>query len=417
MRPDPRKALSSRRTLAAAAVAFLAAATVAACSAPGGSSSAASGGGSSSAKSPIIVAVTGQNSGAEYAPGPASAYNQQKAIIDAWNAAGGIDGHPLEMKFFDTQSSAATAATLVPQIKSSGAKVAMVCCFPAEVGAITAGLASSGPLTFIIPPPVPTPANSFIFDATPPPSAGVTATAKFIGLKGWKNIALITDTTPEGLAGPAIIADGKQYGYTVTTHQVFDTSATSVSTQVSKIAAAKPDAIVLYSTGPQVATVFNGLLAAGLKNTPVVMEMGNLNLTNMASYVNAFPNYVYVPADKYLASQAALTGTQDTVLKAFLKEEGFTGTQNDNVAGLALDNYAVFVNALTKLGVNASESALKNYVQNLKDFQGIDGTYNFSASDHHGVSGNDMAFVQIVVNGKALSTKLVANSGITQLVS
>lgn len=415
-----RVTLRSRKGLAAAAVALLAV-TVAACSAPGGNGDTGASGGSSAsssagAKSPVIVAVTGQNSGAEYAPGPASAYNQQKAIIDAWNAAGGIDGHPLQMKFFDTQSSAATAATLVPQIKSSGAKVAMVCCFPNEVAAITAGLSSSGPLTFIIPPPVPTPANSYIFDATPAPAAGVTATAKFIGLKGWKNIALITDTTPEGEAGPAIIAAGKQYGYTVTTHQVFDTSATSVSTQVSKIAAAKPDAIVLYSTGPQVATVFNGLLAAGLKDTPVIMEMGNLNLTNMASYVNAFPTSVYVPADKYVATESDLTGTQATVLKAFLAEEGFTGTQNDNVAGLALDNYAVFANALQKAGVNASESALKDYVQGLTNFQGINGTYNFSATDHHGVSGADMAFVQIIASGKTLSTKLVANSGLTQLV-
>src|ERR1700683_5620930 len=80
-------------------------------SASSGSTSAASAASTASSsstasKSPVVFEAMGPNSGSEYNPGPQSTKNQYEALAAAWNSVGGIDGHPIQLDFYDTESSA-----------------------------------------------------------------------------------------------------------------------------------------------------------------------------------------------------------------------------------------------------------------------------------------------------------------------
>jgi branched-chain amino acid transport system substrate-binding protein len=417
-----------------AGVAVLAAVTTlaaAACSssssagAPPASASAAStaGSGSTSAgaasasKSPVIFAAMGPNSGSEYNPGPQSTKNQYEALAAAWNSVGGIDGHPIQLNFYDTESSAAVAVQIVPKVEASGAKAFFSCCFAAESEAADAKTSTEGPITFNADPNIPMPSGSYLFDATMPATEGLAATEKFIGLKGWKKVALLTDTTPgEDTARDSLTGAAAANGYTVTTDQIFDVSATSLATQVSQIAATKPDAIVLWSVGPQIATAFSAIAASPLAGTPVLLADGDLNLAILKKTASTLPTNTYAPGAYYLVAQAGgVPAKEAAVLKYFLKAEGLTGSTNDNVASYLVDSFNVAVAAVEKLGVDATNQQILNYVQTLSGWTGINGVYHFSPGNHTGLSGLSEGEVKIAPTSLDLTP--VANSGVTKLLS
>jgi len=417
-----------------AGVAVLAAVTtlaVAACSssssssAPPASATAASTAGAAStstgatsaSKSPVIFAAMGPNSGSEYNPGPQSTKNQYEALAAAWNSVGGIDGHPIQLNFYDTESSAAVAVQIVPKVEASGAKAFFSCCFAAESEAADAKTSTEGPVTFNADPNIPMPSGSYLFDATMPATEGLAATEKFIGLKGWKKVALLTDTTPgEETARNSLTSAAGANGYTVTTDQIFDVSATSLATQISQIAATKPDAIVLWSVGPQIATAFSAIAASSLAGTPVLLADGDLNLAILKKTASTLPANTYAPGAYYLVAQSGgVPADEAAVLTYFLKAQGFTGSTNDNVASYIVDSFNVAVAAVAHLGVNATNQQILNYVQTLSGFQGINGAYHFSPSNHTGLSGLTMGMVKIAPS--TLDLTPVANAGVTKLLS
>lgn len=417
-------ALAAVTTLAAAACSSSSSGSSVSAAAAGGASSSAgaagsggNGGSAAATKSPVIFAAMGPNSGPEYNPGPQSTKNQYEALAAAWNSVGGIDGHPIQLDFYDTESSASVAVQIVPKVEASGAKAFFSCCFAAESQAADAKTASEGPITFNADPNIPMPPNSYLFDATMPATEGLTATEKFIGLKGWKKVALLTDTTPgEDTARNSLTSAAKANGYTVTTDQIFDASATSLATQITKIAATKPDAIVLWSVGPQIATAFSAIAASPLANTPVLIADGDLNLAILKKTAATLPSNTYAPGAKYLVSpQGSMPSKEAAVLRYFLKAQGFTGSTNDNVASYIVDSFNVAVAALSKLGVNATNKQILNYMQHLSGWQGINGSYNFTPSNHTGLSGLQMGMVKIAP--KTLTLTPVANSGVTKLLS
>jgi branched-chain amino acid transport system substrate-binding protein len=415
----------SRKTRYAALAALVTAATltVAACSSSSSSSAAAGGSTSTAAsssgasKSPVIFAAMGPNSGSEYNPGPQSTKNQYEALAAAWNSVGGIDGHPIQLQFYDTESSASVAVQIVPKVEASGAKAFFSCCFAAESQAADAKTSAEGPITFNADPNIAMPSNSYLFDATMPATEGLEATEKFIALKGWKKVALLTDTTPgEDTARDSLTGAAVASGYTVTTDQIFDVTATSLATQITQIAATKPDAIVLWSVGPQIATAFSAIAASSLANTPVLLADGDLNLAILKKTASTLPPDTYAPGAYYLvAQQGGVPADEEAVLKYFLKAEGLTGGTDDNVASYLVDSFNVAVAAVRHLGVNATDQQVLNYVQALSGFQGINGVYHFSPSNHTGLSGLTEGMVKIAPN--SLDLTAVADSGVTKLLS
>jgi branched-chain amino acid transport system substrate-binding protein len=382
-----------------------------------GCSSGGAGSSAQGSKAPVVFAAMGPNSGSEYNPGPQSTKNQYEALARAWNEHGGIDGHPIKLEFYDTESSASVAVQLVPKITGSGAKAFFSCCFAPESEAADSGLAKTGPITFNADPAIPTPAGSYLFDASAPSTTGIVTAEKFLGLKHWSKVALLTDTTPgEGDIRSAFSSGQGTYHYRIVSNQIFDVNATSVATQVAKMAQAKPDAVVLFSVGPQIATVFSALQASSLAGVPVILSDGDLNLAILKKTANSIPAQLYAPGAYYLvAPPQGIPPVQKAVLGSFLSAEGFAGGTNDNVASYLVDSFGVAVAAVRHLGVNASNAQLQHYVENLKGYRGIDGTYDFSPANHKGLSAGQWGIVRIAQ--QTLKLTPVTNAGATRLAS
>jgi branched-chain amino acid transport system substrate-binding protein len=75
------------------------------------------------------------------------------------------------------------------------------------------------------------------------------------------------------------------------------------------------------------------------------------------------------------------------------------GTKPDTFAGHGWDGMLIVTEALKRAGANASPSQLRDAIEQTSGLVGMDGVFNYTASDHNGLSPNDLIMVEIV-NGQ-----------------
>ena len=85
----------------------------------------------------------------------------------------------------------------------------------------------------------------------------------------------------------------------VVERQRFNPTDVSVSAQMERIKAANPQALIAWSTGAPIATVFKGILAAGL-NVAVGTTNGNQTYAQMAQYKDFLPKELFIPTSVFL---------------------------------------------------------------------------------------------------------------------
>ena len=85
----------------------------------------------------------------------------------------------------------------------------------------------------------------------------------------------------------------------VVERQRFNPTDVTVSAQIERIKAADPQALIAWSTGAPIATVFKAVLEAGL-NVPVGTTNGNQTYAQMTQYRGFLPKDLYIPTSVFL---------------------------------------------------------------------------------------------------------------------
>ena len=353
--------------------------TLAACGVQGSSGSGSSGKSSSKGGSTYtihaILSVTGS---AAFLGG------SEKAALEAMqkqvNSTGGINGHPLNFAISDNQSVASTSVSLAsPLINQVPVLI---------VGALTTvdrpvdDLATSnGPVIYDLSPGDHPAKGGFVYSASNSTTSQTKAFANFAKMKGWTKVAAITSTDTSGQDGWANIQKavaGSGGAVSVISHQTFDPKAVSVTTQLSQIKAANPQALLIWTTGTPLATVLKGMQQLGMGSLPTMTTNGNASAKQMQQLANVLPSQLYFPGAPFQVGPQSLTGEEKTTVQAFdnaMKAQGVPVASEGNA--LAWDPALLLVSAVKKLGVNATASQINHYIAAQTSFAGINGTYNF----------------------------------------
>jgi branched-chain amino acid transport system substrate-binding protein len=88
-------------------------------------------------------------------------------------------------------------------------------------------------------------------------------------------------------------------GIQIVERQHFNTTDVSVSAQIEKIKAAQPQALIAWSTGAPIATVFKGIVQGGLE-IPVATTNANQTYAQMEQYKSFLPKELYIPTSVFL---------------------------------------------------------------------------------------------------------------------
>ncbi len=301
---------------------------------------------------------------------------------------GGIQGRELRFVFHDDQSSPQMAVQLANQIRSSGVPVVLGSAVSSLCNAMTP-LMRKGPVLYCFSPSIDPAADSYVFSSSVSTKALADGLLSYFDKRGWKRVALITSTDATGQDAyrnvKALANSDKHKGIEIVAEAQFNPSDVSVAAHVERLKGANPDAVIAWSTGGPIGTVFKAIRNAGL-DVPVATTDGNMTYAQMEQYAGFLPRDLYIPSPGWVKTgrperSPELAAAKERFFAAF---EG-TDVRPDGPSTFAWDPAVLVVEALRKLGPDAKAEDLRAYLDALQGFAGINGIYDFKAIPNRGV--------------------------------
>jgi branched-chain amino acid transport system substrate-binding protein len=306
------------------------------------------------------------------------------------NASGGIHGKQLQFKFYDDQSSPQTAVQMANQVLATKPSVMIGPAIVAMCNAV-APLVKDGPVMYCMSPGIHPPAGSYVFTSSVSTHDLENALIRYFRMKGWTRIALITSTdasgqdAERGVDEVLKLPENKDVKLVERVH--FNPTDVSVAAQIERVKAAKPQAFIAWSTGAPIATVFKGIVQAGL-DVPVATTDGNMTYAQMKQYAAFLPKQLYFPSAAWAAHgpgievPAAVQKAQDEFYAAYKAE----GAAPDAAANHGWGPAMVVIDALRKLPENATAAQVREYLAKQTSYAGINGVYDFEKVPQRGLS-------------------------------
>ena len=328
--------------------------------------------------------------------------NTVKMIADEINAAGGINGHKLELFIEDTQGNNTRAVNAAKKLikkhrvcaivgpSRSGTSKAVI----ADVQRAKLPLVSCAAAESML---QPIKDRQWIFKTAQNDSDAIRRIYEHAVKKGYQKIGVITGTTGFGAAGRKLLnAMAKDYGLEVVADETYSPSDTDMTAQLIKIKNAKAQALVNWSIVPAQSIV------------PQNMQQLKMKITLYQSH--GFGNIKYVKAAGSAAEGIIFPGGRLLAVDTLSKDD----PQRDLLLKYKKDYEAKFKESVSTFGGHAYD-ALKLVIQALKNvgddpakirayletarMTGTGGIFKLAPADHNGLDKN--AFEMLTVkNGK-----------------
>jgi branched-chain amino acid transport system substrate-binding protein len=311
------------------------------------------------------------------------------------NTHGGINGRPVHFNLRDDQTNPQVAVQLAADTL---AKHPVVFFGGGNTGscAAIAPMVKDGPVDYCLSPGYTPEKGGYAFATSPSLKYIVSAVLQYCRSHGYKRLALITATDATGKASEQTLTEvldlPANHDLTLTTNQHFNPSDISVAAQVTQVAAAKPDIVLCFAGGTPFGTVLRNLNDAGL-HLPVLTSSANINRAQLDQY-KAFlpPQLIFNGPIFEMQDQLRDRGLRDAVNVLFSAYKAANADLSPQ-SGFAWDPAQLVVSGLRKLGPSATPQQLRDYILSLRGFAGVNGSYDFSIGDQHGLSADSLVFV------------------------
>jgi branched-chain amino acid transport system substrate-binding protein len=327
-----------------------------------------------------------------------------EALEASVNMKGGVDDHLIHFAFYDDQTSPQVAVQLLNQVLAARPAVVLGSSLVAMCSAM-APLMKGGPVLFCLSPGFHPPAGGFAFSSSTSSADQIATVIRYFRMKGLTRLAVLNSTDASGQDGDRAVAAAlalpENKGVTLVDHEAFNTTDVSVTAQIEKIKASGAQALIAWTTGAPLATVFKGMIQGGL-DIPVAPTSGNEMFAQMDGFSGFLPKQLVLPSalfpqhDGVLALDPQVEKVQHDMY-AILKERNLKA---DNMVATSWDAGLIVIEGLRALGVNASADQLRHYIAGLTNFPGVDGIYDFKRFPERGVGPNASTLVTYDPQGK-----------------
>lgn len=368
---------------------------------------AACGSGSSSASSSTTAAPTSSSTQASSTPyvfhavlsetGQGSFLGSREAkalkgLVASVNAAGGVKGHQISLDIKDNQSSPSTSVQIATKWIAQKVPFIFNGSIAAAARAVDALATSSGPVIYDLTPVNPAPPNSYIFSSGISYKLDLEAILNQLRSKGLTKLAFLNTTDVSGASGwpvmQSLLAQSANSAFHVVSHQTYDPTAVSVTTQMSVIKAANPQALIIWTTGAPLGSALHAQNQLGMSSLPVYTSAGNAVTGEMQHLSSVLPTNIYFPTGPLYFPPSTLSGTLSKVVSDFQSMVSKSGGTPNDGWGLAYAPALILISALQHLGVTATAAQLKGFLEKQSNFANIYGNYNLSDTNHNGITLN-----------------------------
>lgn len=332
----------------------------------------------------VVLPLTG--SAGFLGSGEQQAFQIEQGVI---NAANGVGGRPVRFVFHDDQSSPQQAVQILNQVLAGSPKLVMGSALAAMCNAM-APRVKSGPVLYCLSPGIHPDKGSYVYTASISSQDALRLTLRYFRERGWTRIGVLTSTDASGQDIERGLQDAfalpENKSLQLVAPQRFNPSDLSVDAQIQRMKAANPQAIITWTSGTPLGTVFRGISAAGW-DVPVAISNANMLYGQMAQYSGFTPGQLYIATADWLPGPAGdvpapVRAQQDSMFAAFKA----AGVKPDNAAGLVWDAGLIAVAALDKAQSSGGGGGgdAQDVLQHLRGFVGITGSYDFEAIPQRG---------------------------------
>ncbi|NTU60251.1 MAG: ABC transporter substrate-binding protein [Deltaproteobacteria bacterium] len=314
------------------------------------------------------------------------------------NKAGGVNGRPIELVFYDDQSSPETGTRVAQRLISNDRVVAITGTGTAVVSAAVASVANKAKVPAVLQSGYSLSEKDiagYVFNNAHRTDYAIERPMMYFQKKGVTKVALLMPIGPLGELGSGIARKyAPQHKIEIVGEEKFDVKAPDVTAQLAKLRALNPQAIFAFATGEPAALVARSMDQLDM-TVPLVVSHGNAT-PGFLKLVAQTTTPVIVPTGKIMAIEMLKDNDPvKKVIAAFAAEYQKKYNEPANYyAGQSGDSIAMVAEALRVAGSDDPDK-LKAALEGLKNFPGCNGTYNLSATDHQGTKMDDMILMTI----------------------
>lgn len=329
-----------------------------------------------------------------------SSHNGTQMAVDEINAAGGLLGKKINLITEDDQSKQGEAGIVAKKLISRSKVSALLGEVASGRSLEMAPIAQSAGVPMISPAstnPKVTEAGDHVFRVCFIDPFQGTVMAKFALSKGWKKVAILTDSKQDYSVGLTEFFK-KHYaanGGTITSEQSYASGDKDFKAQLTAIKGGAPDAIFASGYYNEVALIAVQARELGITvpllggdgwDSPSLIEVGGKAMEG-CFFSNHFSNEDQSPA------------IQDFVKKYEAKH----GAKPDAMAALGYDSAKILFDAIKRAG-SVEGKALRDAIAATKDYPGITGKITLDEKRN----ANKPAVILTIKNGKVVYTETIA---------
>jgi len=328
--------------------------------------------------------------------------NTAEMLVEELNAAGGINGKPVKLIFYDTEGDATKTVTVTNKLIKKD-KVDII------IGPTTSGN-SMAILNIVAKEKVPliscaasvrivVPVKPYVFKT---PQTDVMAVEKIytkLQADGIKKIAILTASGGFGDSGRKQLQNlASKYGLSVIADERFGDKDTDMSAQLTKIKGTDAQALISWGIGPAPVQIAKNRKQLGM-TIPLYNSHGVASPRFITGAAGAAEG-TFLPAGKLIVvDQLADDDPQKSVLskyKADYESKFGAGTIN-TFGGHAYDAFKLAVKAIEAAAKSGevTHASIRDELEKITGFVGTGGIFNFSTDDHNGLTKDGFVMVEI----------------------
>jgi len=322
--------------------------------------------------------------------------NTVKMLEEQINAAGGINGHRLEVIIEDNEGDEAKAVMKVKKLINdkvvaiigptrSGDTMAVIPIIEkAQIPLVSCAAAAD----------IVKPVKKWVFKSPQSDADAVRRIYEKMKALGLSKAAIMSGTTGFGTAGREQLKKfAAEYGITIVADETYVPKDTDMTAQLTKIKGTDAQAIINWEIVPAQTTVMKNKKQLGM-TMPLFQSHGFGNIKYAQDAGDAAEGVLF-PCGRLLAvSSLPDTNPQKALLAKYKKdyEEKFKADVS-TFGGHGYDAFMLVVEALKAVGPDSSK--IRDYMENKKGFVGTAGIFNYSAEDHCGLDKNSFEMLTV----------------------
>ena len=241
--------------------------------------------------------------------------------------------------------------------------------------------------------------HKWVFKTAPNDSVVAEKAADYMKAKGYKKIAFLSMNNAFGDSGKKEFeAVAKNYDLTIVLAEKFEATDKDMTAQVTKVKAAKPDAVLIWAIPPSASIITKNYSDLKL-SFPIIHShgIGNKAFIDLAGEA---ANGVIFPIGKLLTAELLPeSDIQKQVLVDYATEYESKFGMRSTFGGHGYDAVLLIIEAIKNAGDNPTPASIRDALENTKDYPGISGIFTYSPTDHFGLEKDDLVMNKIV-NGK-----------------